>query len=646
MKLGYNKNAADPIYKVQETVRYGEKVVTETRRVIGRHSELLAKGISDPLQYARNEVEKDTAKATELKEKRKRGEVDEDEIIDGDLNEKISSSEMKESKSTALNIGYFYLQYYYQRLGLRAFFEQLSAGRKFTYDCNDINRFLTYSRILDPRSKLGTYDHLDNFFEQPQIEYQHILRFLDVLDENYDSYISHLFHQSNKIHKRNTSVCYYDCTNFYFEKETEDDDYTDPVTGEILTGLAQYGPSKEHRPNPIVEMGLFMDGNGVPINMCIHSGSTNEQITAVPVERQLVRMFGDKPFIYCADAGLGSEGIRLYNSMQNRNFVVTQSIKELKKVMQEAVFDKTDYRMLSNNSKADPEYLKTFDKTDPKLIDLYNDKAYKVIPADKLVVLDGVYDQKQYKNGNTRDVKAKVTLKQYLLVTFSRKQFEYQRAVRKRQVDRAKNLLATAQDPEDVKRGCNDIRRFIQLKPGIKNKIKTEGLSVQDVYEINTARIAEEEKYDGYYCIATNLQIADEKDNPVTKEVNRVLEIMAQRYKIEEDFRIMKTEFDARPVYHRLENRIKAHFLICYTGLLVHRLLEQLLEKQAHEHYTIDDVIETLQVLNVVPCENRIYISEYTKGSILANLQRLTNLQLDRQYYSFNQINRQIKRLF
>ena len=635
MKLGYNKNAADPIYKVQETVRYGEKVVTETRRVIGRHSELLAKGISDPLQYARNEVEKDTAKATELKEKRKRGEVDEDEIIDGDLNEKISSSEMKESKSTALNIGYFYLQYYYQRLGLRAFFEQLSAGRKFTYDCNDINRFLTYSRILDPRSKLGTYDHLDNFFEQPQIEYQHILRFLDVLDENYDSYISQLFHQSNKIHKRNTSVCYYDCTNFYFEKETEDDDYTDPVTGEILTGLAQYGPSKEHRPNPIVEMGLFMDADGIPLTMCIHPGNKSEQTTAIPEEKKLNAMFKGKKFIYCADGGLNSYSIRSYNSMNNRAYIVTQSLKKLSSALKTAAFNDFDYHLLSSNQAFSLETMKSFDRMDPKNRAYYDDRIYKVLIADTAIDV-GLTERKKQPDGSWKNVPVKSNLKQFLIITFSRKAMEYQRFIRNRQVERAKKLLETAKNPEEIKKGPNDVRRFIKGA----NKKSTES------YVIDYEKIAEEEQYDGFYCIATNLDVMD--SNQVDfDEVKNVLRINSERYRIEDCFRIMKSNFCSRPIYVSTPPHIKAHFMVCFTALLILRLLEYDLNKgcDKQDRLSVDNIINTLRVMNVAPENRKICMGIYTGSLTLQALEQKTKLGLNRKRFGINALKHKIKQL-
>uniref|UniRef100_UPI0035E44616 IS1634 family transposase n=1 Tax=Ruminiclostridium cellobioparum TaxID=29355 RepID=UPI0035E44616 len=239
---------------------------------------------------------------------------------------------------------------------------------------------------------------------------------------------------------RDTSVCYFDCTNYYFEIESSDDDYIDEVTGEIIKGLRKYGPSKEHRPNPLVEMGLFMDAHGIPISMCINSGSDNEQTCAIPLEQKITRMLDGKRFIYCADAGLGSFNIRKFNSMGGRAFIVTQSIKKLSSALKEAVFNDYDYRLLSTDKPVTIKQLKSFDKTDKTNLSLYMDKAYKIIQADKAIDL-GLYEEQELKNGKTRKVKSKALLKQKIIITFSRKMMEYQRHIRNKQIERAKKLL-------------------------------------------------------------------------------------------------------------------------------------------------------------------------------------------------------------
>jgi hypothetical protein len=296
--------------------RNGKKTSTKNVNRIGKHSELLAID-PDPLSYARRQVQ-------EFNEEFKSGKIKMSFEIDFD--QKLSSSDDIKSKSNLLNTGYFVLHKIYQELKIADYFNVVQSDYKATFPCSDINRFLTFARILDPESKLGTFDKLDTYYEKPSFGYQHILRFMDILEENYDSYLAHLFTNSENVVKRNTSVCYFDCTNYYFEIEGEDADYIDSVTGEILKGFRKYGPSKQHMPNPLVQMGLFMDGNGIPISMCINSGSDNEQKCAVPLEHKISKMFSGKRFVYCADAGLGSYSIRKYNSMGGRAFIVTQSI--------------------------------------------------------------------------------------------------------------------------------------------------------------------------------------------------------------------------------------------------------------------------------------------------------------------------------
>lgn len=377
MKLYYDKRTKDPIYYIQQGFRNGKKTTTRNIGKIGKHSELL-KITDDPLAYAKEQIAK-------LNEKMKNNKVAMEVTIDFD--EKIKSSNDLVSSSNQLNIGYFILQKIYHDLAIDSFFKKVTANSNITFDPNMINRFMTYARILEPDSKLETYDHLHKYYEQPNFEYVHILRTMDILEQNYDEYITHLFNYSNRIVPRDTSVCYFDCTNYYFEIENNAEDYIAEVTGEIIKGLRKYGPSKDHRPNPLVEMGLFMDTHGIPISMCVTSGSDNEQSCAIPLEQKMIKIFEGKKFIYCADAGLGSFYIRKFNSMGGRAFIVTQSIKKLSNTLKKAVFNDYCYQLLSSDAPITIKQLKSFDKTDERNLPLYTDKAYKTILADKALDL-------------------------------------------------------------------------------------------------------------------------------------------------------------------------------------------------------------------------------------------------------------------
>ena len=610
MKLYYDKRLKDPTYYIQQGFRNGKKTTTKNIKRFGKHSELLL--ITDnPLEYAKNEVKK-------MNEEYRSGRSE--FIVTMDFNERIPSTDSPCSNSTSLNIGYLYLKDIYAKLNLSDFFKSVSSDRKITYDCNKICQFLTYARTLDPASKYGTYDKLDTYYEKPQVEYQHMIRFLDILDRNSDKYLKHLFDNSENIVKRDTSVMYYDCTNYFFETEKPDEEIVDEVTGEIILGLRQFGISKENKTSPIVEMGLIMDSRGIPISMCIHPGNTNEQLTAVPLEKEVIKMTGNKKFIYCADAGLGSYNIRKFNDMGGRAYIVTQSVKKLGQEIKDIVFNDSNYRLLSNDDAITLKEMRTFNKKDANNLSLYNDFAYKVIPANTAMDT-GLYEEKVYKNGRTKKVKAKGTLHQYIIVTFSRKMMEYQRTIRERQLERAKKLLRL-KDPEKIKKGPNDIRRFL------KNTSSDTANYVLDMDKIH-----EEEKYDGFYAVATNLD----------DSAKDILAVAQNRYKIEDCFRIMKTNFDARPVFLRKPERIRAHFLICYTALLIYRLMECKLDDNL-THVTTSNLIKTLRNMNVVNMDDMYYKSIYSGSQALDALERCFELQLNRKYYRPSDLNKIVKK--
>lgn len=617
MKLFYNKNSKDPIYYAQQGIRNGTKTTTRNVRKFGKHSELL-KITDDPLAYVKEELRK-------MNEEYRVGKVD--FAISADFNERVKHSSDTASSSNWLNIGYFFLQAFLGKLRLQDFFREKTDGRRITFDCYTIHRFLTYARILDPLSKYAIWHKLDSYYEKPGFDYQHILRFMDLLEENYDDYLAWLYRQSNTIAKRDTSVLYYDCTNFYFECEQEDEDIVDEVTGEVMKGLRQYGRCKEHRPNPIVEMGLFMDSQGIPITMCLHPGSTSEQLTAVPLEKEVLNMLPDTKFICCADAGLGSYNIRKFNSMGGRAFIVTQSVKKLSDTLKKAVFNDYGYRLLSDNSPITIRDMKTFDRHEKNNLGLYNDHAYKVIAADKVMDL-GLYEDVALKNGRTVQRKAKGTLKQRIIITFSRKMMEYQRTIRNRQIERAKKLLSM-KDPEEIKKGPNDVKRFMKRISKTKS-----GEKAEVEYILDESKIAEEEKYDGYYAVATNL----------SDPAKDILDVSRKRYQIEDCFRIMKTSFDGRPVNHRLPERIKAHFLICFTALLVYRLMEVKLDEQK-THVTVNDLITTLKNMNVANIHDIEYMALYNGSKALDALTQLTLLPLDRIHYRPKELNGIIKKI-
>lgn len=591
----YNKNAKDPIYYVQVGIRQGKKTTTKNIARIGKHSELL-RDHSDPLAYAREYVRK-------LNEQK--------EMVDITLYlnfaHKLLPSDDDVSRSLVFNTGYLVLDRIYRDLNIRTALEKMMSETRATFDLNQIVRFLVFDRILDPGSKLHTVCHLDSYYERPRFDYQHVLRGMDVLSENFDNYICHLYEASSKIIKRDTTVCYYDCTNYYSEIETADEDIVDEYTGEIIEGFRKYGLSKDHKPNPLVQMGLFMDSDGIPMSMCLTKGNEAEMNTVLPLEKKLVRIIKNSDFIYCADAGLGSYDIRKFNAMGGRRFIVTQSLKKLPDTLKEAVFNDSHYRLLSNGREISIETMKSFDPASN--LSLYQDRAYKVEDASKELVMD--FPEERIIRKKKKTVKAKATLEQRIIITFSRKSYEYQRKIRAGQIERAKKLLKTS-DPEAIKKGANDVRRFIRRKA-----------STKESYILDEEKIREEEKYDGYYIIATNVY---------DKSVQEILDVSSKRYRIEECFRITKNDFVSRPYYHRLKERIIAHFMLCYTALLIYRLLEVQLDRNG-THFTTRQIIETLKNMNVTDFDGFIYKSLYTDSRTLQAIMKIYPLKLDHQYY-------------
>ena len=613
MKLNYDRNSKNPTYFIQMGIRNGKKVTTKNVVRIGKHSELL-EITDDPLSYAKKQVE-------EYNKKLKEEKVEMTTTINFD--EKVKNKGSVASESLCKNIGYFVLKQIYSDLDLKSFFENTCKDKKITFNPNLINMALTMLRILDPGSKLYSQRKLSSLYGDIDFPYQNIPRFMDILEENYDNYLSFLFNASNNVIQRNTSICYFDCTNFYFEKEQEDEDYFDDVTGELIKGLLKYGISKEHRPNPIVQMGLFMDGDGIPLSMCINSGSDNESLCAVPAEKEMLNMFKKKDIIYCSDAGLGYKNARLFNDMGGRKFVVTQSIKKLGDVAKAAVFNDYDYKFSKDHKKCSLDFMKNFDRNDPENRKYYDGFIYKSFEVDQMVDV-GLTEIKKQKNGKTRSVKSKGNLKQRIIVTYNRKMAEYQKSVRNRQIERAKNILEHI-DPQTYKKGPNDVTRFINKK---KNTEKKE-------FYLDEEKIKEEEKYDGFYAIATNIFDMHETE---------IIEIQSKRYKIEDCFRVLKTNFSSRPVYHHKKERIRAHFLICYTALLIYRLLEVKLDRNK-THFTTQQILDTLKNMNVLECDGAYYKSCYTGSDVLDSFEQIFDLRLNRKHYLPKTLNKISKKI-
>ena len=473
----------------------------------------------------------------------------------------------------SFNVGYLFIKKLYNQLKLNDICYEIQNKYKFQFDLNEILSYLVFARIICPSSKLETFKQCQNFIEQPKFKLHDEYRALNYIAENMDFIQEQLFNNSKDIIKRNSSVIYYDCTNYFFEIDNEDD-------------IRKYGISKEHRPNPIVGMGLFMDGDGLPLSCNIYPGNQSEQKTLIPEETKIINNFklDDTKMILCTDAGLASDEIKKFNVKDNRGFVITQSLKKLKDEYKEKVFDKSDWRI--------PNDLKNVYNLDNIINDDYLKEKY--------------YDTLFYKVIQTETK----SVKQDLIVTFSFKYFDYNRNIRNNQIERAKKSIETNNVTRKGK-NQNDYRRFIDNINSTDNGEIAENTS----YSINEDLIKDEEKYDGYYALTTNL-IGD---------INQILKIVKGRWEIEESFRIMKSDFLARPINLSREDRIKAHFMTCFISLFIYRLLEKKLDYK----YTTSQLLNTLRNMNVLESKGDGYIPEYVRTNLTDELHELFNFRTD-----------------
>ena len=455
----------------------------------------------------------------------------------------VSFSQMariNRNEEKSFNVGYLFLQKLCTELRLDNICRKIKSRNNFKFNLESILTDLIYARMLCPSSKLSSYKYCSSLLEPPKYTLENIYRALSVLAEESDFIQSELYKNSNYVHPRNDKILYYDCSNYYFEIEQADGD-------------KQYGKSKEHRPNPIVTMGLFMDADGMPLAFDIFPGNKNEQTTLKPLESKIIKEFELSKFIFCSDAGLGSKSNRLFNSIGDKSYVITHSLKKLKEEDQKCALDPKYFKRPGSDKYVD---ISKIDETDEINFDTV---FYKEMP-----LISGDMDET-------------------LIVTYSPKYKAYQRTIRARQIERAEKML----DKKSRKsKNCNDPARFIR-----KTSVTVDGeIAEKTINEIDYDRIREEERFDGFYAVVTNLE----------GDINEIIRINKQRWEIEESFRIMKTDFEARPVYLHRDDRIKAHFLTCYISLLVYRLLE----KRLNSKYTCEEILKTLRGMQITKLPN------------------------------------------
>ena len=467
------------------------------------------------------------------------------------------------------NAGYLFLQDIYYSLGIDKICSAISDKYEFDYDLNDILSMLVYSRILAPGSKMFSLESSKEFLEQPKCELHQIYRALEVIAKENDFFQSELYKNSQSVINRKKDILYYDCTNYYFEIEEEDD-------------FRKYGVSKEHRPNPIVQMGMFMDADGIPLAFSLFDGNQNEQPSMSPLEQKIIKDFDTSDFIVCTDAGLSSTANRKFNSIQGRGFVTTQSIKKLKDFLQDFCLDDDGWHLSGSK------------------------KIYKLSELDDEADYDKVFYKDRWINEDD--------LEQHLIVAYSIKYRNYQRTIRERQIERARKLVET---PSKLsKKKANDPKLFIE-----QGHCTSDGeIASKTITALNQEQIDNEAKYDGLYAVCTNLEY----------NVSSIIKINQKRWEIEECFRIMKTEFKARPVYLSRKDRITAHFTTCFTALVIYRILE----KKLNGKYTCEEIINTIRSMNMMIAPGEEYVPTYIRTDLTDTLHESFGFRTDYQITS------------
>ncbi len=554
-----NKGNQD-VYIKQSYRKDNGKTSSRIYKKLGKYNTLLEQfsgNEKELMDWAKKEAEKETLAYNQQKEK-----------------VSLSLSPLARiplDEERVFNIGYLFLQKICSELRIDNICRNIRNHHKFSYDFHAILTDLIYARILAPSSKLSSYKYCHSLLEPPKYSLQDLYRALSVLAEESDFIQEELYKNSNFIHSRNSKILYYDCTNYYFETEAED-------------GIKKYGKSKEHRPNPIITMGLFMDADGIPLAFDIFLGNQNEQLTLKPLEKKVIKDFNCSEFVFCSDASLGGKSNRFLNSFGNRSYVITYSLKKMKKEERELALLPTQFKVPGSNKLID---LRTLDESDPKVYNTIYYKEYPLVTGD---------------------------MDETVIITYSPKYKAYQSKIRNTQIDRAKKMIQSS-DKTRKGKGSNDPARFIQ-----RTAVTEDGeIAQKNIYELDKAKILEESMYDGFYAVITNLE----------GDIREIININKQRWEIEENFRIMKSEFEARPVFVRREDRIKAHFLICFISLLAYRLLE----KKLGEEFTCSQILETLRNMNVtLLSKDSGYIPSYKRTKITDKLHSSFGFRTDYEF--------------
>jgi len=576
MRLKHNTTAKGECYYIIRSVYKNGKNTSETVEKLGYPEEIKEKyRCADPYQWMKDRL----AKLNEMEELEKQIKI----LVP------FSQTDLIEKGQTqCVNIGYLFLQQIYYQLKLDLICNRISKEYNFQYDLNEILSRLVYGRILYPASKLSTYHQSQELLETPSFEYHQIVRALSVLAKEFYHIQSELYKNSSEVIARKTGVLYYDCTNFFFEIEAEDN-ISNEKADRLDIAARKYGFSKQHQPSPIIEMGMFMDYSGIPLAICLNRGNQNEQPTLIPLEKKIMEDFELSKFVVCTDSGLSSTENKMYNNFGERSFITTVSIKKMKKEDIDWCLDPTGWKLDGDDKHT------------------YDIRELENTEEDRVKNFDRIFYKERYIEDY--DEKRDISFNYSRIITFSLKYRDFLVAKRNGQIERAAKAIASGEKAVEIK-NPQDYRRFIQ-----KNAQDNKGRKVKISYTLDEEAIAEEAKFDGFYATETNL----------LDDISAVISVVRGRWEIEESFRIMKNDFHSRPVYLSRNDRIKAHFLTCFIALLTLRILEKKLGNQ----YTCDSILHTLRNMRMTKAKDIGYIPSYTRTDITDKLHEEAGFRTD-----------------
>jgi transposase len=571
---GSGKNKLAYVAKSYRLKR-GDKTSTVIVKKLGYLHEIAAAHPDiDPLEWARQQ-------AKELTEQEKA----EKQSVTIELNPALS---IKKGHRRSVHGGMLPLMpIYHQWLGLDRICKEISARHSFKFDLSEVLQMLVYGRILCPDSKLSTLQQAASFVKAPKVSLDDVYRSLSVLSAESDFIQKEIYSSTMQKEKRNTGVIYYDCTNYYFEIEEADRDRVKD-DGTVELGLRKYGHSKENRPNPIVQLGMFMDADGMPLAFCINPGNTAETQTIVPLEEKLANDFNLSDFVCCTDGGLGSREVRKYNTGEGRHYITVQSLKD---------------------KKCDPNVQKWALQDGNWQIP--GQEGEYTLEEASAILGDKFYDTTLYKDRWYIVGKGDKELSEHYIVTYSQKYADYQHRTRQEQISRAQAKINRGESSRP--KSPNDCRRFIATTHATEDG----EIAQYKSSTIDQSRVDDESRFDGLYALATSLD-----DTP-----GAILRANHFRYEIEALFRVTKTDLELRPIYLQRRDRITGHFITCFIALLMIKRLQKLLGNR----YSVEQIISQLKSLTYLLFEAHGYVPAFDRTDLLDDIQNTMPQRIDRE---------------